>query len=77
MVTSMHQNPDGSWSQAQPLGWQGGYDWEVYRESKPMCAHLYDEDVLIAKVRANGPRRLAWKMRREQRRLGITKASVL
>lgn len=65
-----HENP-------APLGWQGGYDWEVYRDTQPMKALLYDEDVLIAVVTAKGPRRLAWKMRRAQKRVGIEKASVL
>lgn len=61
----------------EPLGWQGGYDWEVSRSAKPMRAELYDEDVLMAVVAAKGPLRLAWKMRREQKRLGVTKATVL
>lgn len=31
-MPAMQQNPDGSWSEAVPLGWQGsGIDWEVYR----------------------------------------------
>jgi len=60
-----------------PLGWQGGHDWEVYRDTRPLRAELYDEDMLMAVVTAKGPRRLAWKMRREEKRLGITKASVL
>lgn len=58
-------------SAAVPLGWQGGYDWEVYRSRTPMEALLYDEDVLIGKATAKGPRRLARAMRREERRLGI------
>lgn len=62
---------------SEPMGWQGGYDWEVYRNKKPMKAKLYDEDVLLAVVTAKGPRRLAWKMRREQKRLGVKKATVL
>jgi hypothetical protein len=65
----MQQNPDGSWSGAQPLGWQGrALDWEVYAERKPMEAVLYDEDVCVAVVRARTRFGLARKMRRERRR---------
>ena len=64
-------------SEPQEIGWQGGYDWEVHRRTRPMRAELYDEDLLLAVVTAKGPRRLAWKMRREQKRLGITRATVL
>lgn len=76
-MNPMQQNPDGSWSEVQPLGWQGGHDWEVYTDTKPMRADLYDEDVLIAVATARTRLGLVWKMRREQRRLGITKATVL
>jgi hypothetical protein len=73
----MQQNPDGSWSEAQPLGWQGGFDWEVSRDSTPMRAELFDEDVLMSVVTARTYRGLARKMRREQKRLGVTKSTVL
>ena len=68
---------DGSTEGGQRLGWQGGYDWEVYRDAKPMRAELFDEDMLIAVVTAKGIWRLTWKMGRAQKRLGITKATVL
>lgn len=67
---SQQQNPDGSWSPAVPLGWQGGYDWEVYDDGKkPHVALLYDEDMLIARVQARTSWGLRRKMRRAQRRV--------
>jgi hypothetical protein len=59
------QNDDGSWSKAEPLGWQHvpGGDWEVYTDRKPMEAVLYDEDVPIAVVRSRTRLGLALKMR--------------
>jgi hypothetical protein len=68
-VSGMYQqNPDGSWSEAIPLGWQGGLDWEVYSNDRPMRAKLFDEDVLMAVVTAHTRIGLALKMRRAQRR---------
>lgn len=60
------QNPDGSWSEAVPLGWQGGLDWEVYSKEKPLRAMLYDEDILCAVVTARTRWGLARKMRRAE-----------
>lgn len=71
-------NPDGSWSPAVPLGWQGGYDWEVVlaADRGPHHAYLYDEDVLIGRVDARTRWGLARKMRREQKRLGVSSATT-
>ena len=45
------QGPDGRWLLAEPLGWQGGLDWEVRRlPNGKRRAELYDEDMLIAVV---------------------------
>lgn len=42
------QNPDGSWSPAEPLGWQGGPYWEVYADR----AELVGPDSTLAVVRS-------------------------
>lgn len=70
------QNPDGSWGEATPLGWQGGHDWEVYADDTPKRANLYDEDILCAVVTARTRIGLARKMRRAQKRLGVTRATT-
>ena len=45
----MHQqNPDGSWSPAQPLGFVPGLDWEVY----PHHAIAYRGNQVQAEVRS-------------------------
>jgi hypothetical protein len=63
------QNPDGSWGPAQPLGWQGGMDWEVRKlPNGKRRAELYDEDVLCAVVEGRGLL-LALRMRRARRRV--------
>lgn len=67
-MTPQQQNPDGSWSDATALGWRGGLDWEVYIETSPKRADLYDEDILIGVVTARTRAGLARKMRREMRR---------
>lgn len=62
MTPAMQQNPDGSWSEMVPLGWQGsGIDWEVYGTG-PYEAHGFDEDVLMAKVNAKTKFRLMLKI---------------
>lgn len=72
------QNPDGSWSPAQPLGWQGhGIDWECYLTTKPLKAEGYDEDMLVSVVTARTRRSLNRKMRREEKRLGLPRNGVL
>lgn len=77
-MSNMQQNPDGSWTEAEPLGWQGhGIDWEVDLDHKPMCAEGYDEDVLVAKVTARTRIGLARKMRRAEKRAGLPRNSVL
>lgn len=42
------QNPDGSWSPVEPLGWRGGLYWEVYDHS----AELVGPDRTVAEVRS-------------------------
>lgn len=85
-MTNMQQNPDGSWSPAVPLGWQGhGVDWEIYRPGDRECKELgvqwmargYDEDVLLAEVYARGPRRLNRKMRAAEKRFDLPRNGVL
>ena len=46
------RNDDGSLTPAEPMGWQGGIDWEVYDNERPRRAMAYDEDVLLAVVTA-------------------------
>lgn len=59
------QNPDGSYSPAEPMGWQGsGIDWEVIREGKRYRADAYDEDMHVGMVTARTRIGLMWKMRR-------------
>jgi len=63
------QNPDGSWSPAQPLGWQGGLDWEVRRlPNGKRRAELYDEDVLCVVLEGRYRTLLTFRMWRAQRR---------
>jgi hypothetical protein len=51
---NMQQNPDGSWSPAEPLGWQGdAIDWEVYTPTEVEdrhVAHLYDKAEEVAVI---------------------------
>ena len=57
------QNPDGSYSPAEPMGWQGsGIDWEVSREGKRHRADAYDEDMHVGRVTARTRLGLLWKM---------------
>ena len=73
MSGPIQQNPDGSWSEAVPIGWQGsGIDWEVYRNEKPLRAMGYGEDVLLENITARTRLGLAWKMRRAQRKHGMS-----
>lgn len=64
----MQQNSDGSWSEAIPLGWQGGIDFEVYGAG-PYEWHAFDEDVLVGKGAARTRLGLAVAIRRARRRL--------
>lgn len=67
-MSTQQQNPDGSWSEVQPLGWQGrALDWEVYTERKPMEAVLYD-DLCVAVVHARTRFALSWRMWHERRK---------
>lgn len=71
-MTAQRQNPDGSWSPAEPLGWQPGIDWEVYRPSPTRArweAVAYDEDVCVAAVRARTRFGLRLRIARAARRL--------
>jgi hypothetical protein len=76
MGESWARNPDGSWVEARPLGWQGGHDWELYLNKKPLEAHLYDEDMHVAHVTARTKFGLRRKMRKKMKKLGITKATT-
>lgn len=61
-MPAQQQNPDGSWSDAVPLGWQGsGIDWEVSGHG-PYEALGYDEDVLVARVEARNKFTLGIKL---------------
>lgn len=63
-MADMQQNPDGSWSPAQPLDWQGGLDWEVRRDAVyGYRAELFDKEVLLAVVTSRWRPLLAVKMR--------------
>jgi hypothetical protein len=44
------QNPDGSWSPAEPMGWQPGLDTEIYHDELGWRAEVYDEDVPVAVI---------------------------
>lgn len=57
-MSVQQQNPDGSWSEAQPIGWQGGLDWEVSGD----CAELAGPDRTVATVRSRWPWLLRLKM---------------
>lgn len=72
-MNPMQQNPDGSWSEVIPLGWQGsGTDWEVCPPGSAgsraagvrWLARGYDEDVLVAQVYARTRAGLNRKMRK-------------
>lgn len=52
------QDPDGSWSEAEPLGWQGGLYWEHYGDR----AVLVGPDRDVATVRSRWRWLLAVKM---------------
>lgn len=51
------QNDDGSWSPAEPMGWQPGLDWEVSRSPDGYLAVLLHRDRELATVRG---RRKLW-----------------
>lgn len=73
-MSAMQQNPDGSWSEARPLGWQGrALDFEVYgNETEGWKAHGYDEDVLLEVLTARTRAGLRRKMRRAAKRHGMS-----
>ena len=71
------QNPDGSWSPAEPVPWQGGplsVDWEVTkvhdarRGRNGWLAEGYHHADHVADVRARTRFRLNLRMRRAARR---------
>jgi hypothetical protein len=62
MNEPIQQNPDGSWSAAGPLGWQGGPDWEVKRTSTGGRAEFYNQDVLLSVVESRWRPVLAARM---------------
>jgi hypothetical protein len=63
------QNPDGSWSEARPLGWQGrAIDFEVYVTEGGFKANGYDEDLLIEVVAAKTRRGLDKAMKKAAKR---------
>lgn len=81
-MSNMQQNEDGSWSEATPLGWQGhGMDWEVYSKGEEgrsrYVACGYDEDILLATVKARTIWGLDRKMRREEKKHGLVRNGVL
>lgn len=47
-VSVKQQNPDGSWSEAEPIPWQGGLHWERYGDR----AVLLGPDRDVATVRS-------------------------
>lgn len=66
------QNPDGSWSEAKPLDWAPGMDWEVYTDEKLMRADLYDRADRVARVTAKWYWLLMWRMRQVNKKQGVT-----
>ena len=56
------QNPDGSWSQAQPLGWQGGLYWESVAGRELYVADLVGPDRTVATTRSRWKWSLLLKM---------------
>ncbi len=60
------QNPDGTWTPVEPLGWQGsGLDWEETRTPGGFEATLYDKYAHVATVRS----RWRWALRIKQWRI--------
>lgn len=74
MAETMRGNGDGTWSEAQPMGWQPGIDgrpglnWEAYTTTSPLRAVLYDKTTVVAEVTATTHLALSLKMRGAQRR---------
>lgn len=69
MSETSRQNPDGSWSPAEPIPWQPGIDWEVYgKRGEKQTAIAYDGPTELARVTGRG---LAFRFRmwRANRRL--------
>lgn len=69
-MVNMQQNDDGSWSEAKPLGWSPGLDWEVYLDEKPKRADLYDKAERLARVTAHTKLGLRWAMRKVDKKHG-------
>lgn len=45
-MSAQGQRPDGSWGPIEPLGWQGGIDFEVCGTG-PYVWQAYDEDICV------------------------------
>lgn len=49
------QNPDGSWTPVEPIGWQPGIDWEVYgKRGEQQTAIAYDGPREVARIIGRG-----------------------
>jgi hypothetical protein len=69
MTSPQARQPDGSWGNAQPVGWQGsGPDYEVSRVDGQYSWEAYDEDVLIGKGSARTRIGLALALRRHRKK---------
>jgi hypothetical protein len=64
MSDVQQQNPDGSWSNATPLEYQGdALDAEIYELGEGRVkANVYDKDVLVTIIFAKNRKKLAKKL---------------
>lgn len=73
MSSTQRQNADGSWSPAEPIGYQPGLDWEVYDRAPGLrsrhVAKLFDKEVNLAKVEARWRWLLARRMAEAEKRV--------
>lgn len=52
-MSVQRQNPDGTWSDAEPTGWQGPenqVDWEVYWKGAGWVAYGYNRATPVGKI---------------------------
>ena len=47
----MQQNPDGSWTTAEPIGWADGIDWEITGRGRARHGIAYRHATPLAEVR--------------------------
>lgn len=50
-MTAHQQNPDGTWSPAEPLPWRGGPYWEVYADRAELVGREGDLAVVRSRWR--------------------------